>query len=308
MPLQVHQQQCRCGCETETEIDSDAKFVRIKCRRCGQILFFRINEYRVIGHLGKGGMGSVYQVKNSNQEMFAMKVIENPNQRILDHFMRECMIQSQLQHQNIVKSHSQGRYGSIYYIVMEYLDGQSLDLLLKKYRAFPIKDAVRITLSVLSGLNYAHNQFDLVHRDIKPGNIFLTKSNQVKILDLGLAKTVGVSYGLTGEGAIKGSPSYMPHEQFLEAKSVDIRADIYAIGATFYHLLAGIKPFGGLNITQTVIAKSQGKCAPLQDIKGNLPREIVAVVEKAMALSPDERYQNPQEMLNELLEIYNNLQ
>ena len=307
MPLQIYQQTCKCGCDVETEMDSETKFLRIKCQNCGQILFFKINEYRVIGHLGSGGMGCVYQVKNIHQQKFAMKVIENPSQKILDHFMRECMIQSQLDHKNIVKSHGQGHYGTIYYIVMEYLSGKSLDVLLKKYHAFPVRDAAKIILSVLGGLNYAHEQFDLVHRDIKPGNIFLTKDNEVKILDLGLAKAVGVSYGLTAEGAIKGSPSYMPHEQFLETKNVDIRADIYAIGATFYHLLAGVKPFNGLNITQTVVAKSQDSYIPLDEINSDLPSKIVSIVKKAMSFAPEDRYQNPQQMLSELLDVYSDL-
>ena len=137
---------------------------------------------------------------------------------------------------------------------------------------------------------------------------FLTTTNEVKILDLGLAKPEGESYGLTETGVIKGSPPYMPFEQFTGTKSVDARADVYALGATFYHLLCGQMPFYGLRkLTEIAVAKKKNKYIPLRQLKGDLPPELIQIVEKSMAFSPDDRYQSAEEMLEILLSVYNNL-
>jgi len=148
----------------------------------------------------------------------------------------------------------------------------------------------------------------LLHRDIKPANIVLTNSGEVKILDLGLAKIMDESYGITADDSMKGSPSYMPYEQFMDVKRVDVRADVYAVGATLYQLLCRTRPFAEYSFPQLVFAKQRDQYIRLKERKAELPQELIDIVEKAMAFKPENRYQSAAEMLEALLKIYSTLE
>src|SRR5262249_16945853 len=159
------------------------------------------------------------------------------------------------------------------FLVLEYVDGPSCQFLLDRTGPLAVRDAVRIALDVALGLEYLHAR-QLVHRDIKPGNILLTTSGVAKLGDLGLAKSLNESSELTGLHAGFGTSWYMPYEQVLNARFVDGRSDIFALGATLYHLLTGQVPFAGANHAEVVARKERGEYTPASALNRSVPADL----------------------------------
>lgn len=296
---------CPHGEEMIIEIDAESRFTRVRTKS-GTFLLFKVGEYLLQKRLGSGGVGSVYHAVDHNKREVAIKILENPTQMMLDQFLRECMVQKQLQHENIIKVLGQGSYANIFYMVMEYLPGKDLNGVLREQKYLSPRRAVKIILGVLNALEYA-KQFQVIHRDIKPANIYLGDKGEVKLLDLGLAKVWGEDYGLTTTSIIKGTPWYMPYEQYVNTRDVDDRADIYATGATLYHLLCGFPPFREYGLQTVMEAKMYDRYLRLTERKADIPSSLVAIVEKAMKMKPEERYQNATEMKRDLLPVYERL-
>jgi serine/threonine-protein kinase len=264
--------------------------------------FRRLGQFRILRQLGEGGMGSVYLGYNEEQgRHVALKVLSDTlaqNQAYVERFYREARSVAQLDHPNIVRGLATGTDAATgkYFMVLEYVDGTNCRDLLERYGRLPVGDAVHIILEIARALEHAHSR-NIVHRDIKPDNILLTKSGTAKLADLGLAKRTDDVSQLTATRQGFGTPSYMPYEQALDAKKADGRSDIYALGGTLYHLVTGQLPFPGNNPVEVVEKKDVGVFTPASELDPAIPTVLDKILAKMMARFPRDRYQTASELI-----------
>lgn len=257
-----------------------------------------LGNYRVLKKLGEGGMGSVYLAQDLGLEReVALKIIAPElarNPQLMARFRVEAIAQAKLNHSNITAIHSFDEAAGHCFIVMEFVDGNTLKNIIKEKGKLPLPEAIRIFSQILQGIVYAHSK-GVVHRDIKPSNIFLAKDGRVKIGDFGIAKVAGID-GLTKMGSTMGSPLYSSPEQLL-GKKTDARTDVYSLGITFYEMLTGtlpIKPTGDseYKVIREVLDATIRKPSELEK---SIAPAVDALVMKSLAKSPDDRFQNVQE-------------
>jgi formylglycine-generating enzyme required for sulfatase activity/serine/threonine protein kinase len=265
--------------------------------------------YEVLGELGRGGMGVVYLAKN--KLMNRLEVLKVMNKEMLDRaggkerFLREIQSAARLSHPNVVTAYSALELGDLLVFAMEYIDGEDLARFVSVRGPLPVANACYYTQQAALGLQHAFEK-KLVHRDIKPQNLILSregKKHLVKVLDFGLAKVLrekGEDAGLTGTGQVLGTPDYIAPEQIQDAARADIRADIYSLGCTLYHLLAGTPPFKCKSLYEKFQAHHSLEAKPLNQERPEVPEELAAVVRKMMAKDPARRYQTPIEVAQAL--------
>jgi serine/threonine protein kinase len=262
------------------------------------------SDYEILRELGRGGMGVVFLAHNKlmgRKEVLKVVNRELMDQRgVLDRFLREIRNAAQLHHPNIVTAYSAIRAGEILVFAMEYVEGYDLAQLVKGQGQLQVAHACNFIYQAAQGLQYAH-QKGLVHRDIKPGNLILTREGKkpvVKVLDFGLAKATRegpMDQSLTHEGQMLGTPDYIAPEQSLDAQKADIRADIYSLGCTLYYLLKGAPPFQGNSLYEVLQAHHSTEAKPLNLVRPEVPWELASVVAKMMAKEPARRYGTPGE-------------
>lgn len=274
-------------------------------------------RYRILKQLGRGGMGVVYKAEHRLMERpVALKVISRrliANRSAVERFQREVKLAARLTHPNIVVAHDAEQAGDLHFLVMEFVDGISLAQFVELRGPLPASAASLLIRQAALGLQAAA-QRGMVHRDIKPQNLMLTRTKQVKILDFGLARfaserpqerVTGASLldrsdGLTSAGTILGTPDYMAPEQAEDSSQADIRADIYSLGCTFFFLLTGEAPFAGDSVTRTLQSHIDRKPPSLLSLRPDLSPEIVRIVERMMAKDPAARFQKPSEVATAL--------
>jgi serine/threonine-protein kinase len=250
-------------------------------------------------------MGAVYLGYNEKADRrVAIKVLpaqQAANQSAVDRFYREAKSGALLNHPNIVRIIDRGQDAatSKHYLVLEYVDGPSAQALLERFGRLSVGDAVHIVLDIARALEHAHSR-NVVHRDIKPANILLTQSGLAKLADLGLAKRTDETSHLTAARQGFGTPYYMPYEQAMNAKYADGRSDIYALGATLYHLVSGEVPFQGVNHLEIVDKKNIGTFAPARSLNDAVPIALDDILEKMLAREPRDRYQTASELIIDL--------
>ncbi|HXG08477.1 MAG TPA: serine/threonine-protein kinase [Gemmataceae bacterium] len=264
-----------------------------------------LGEYRILRRLGEGGMGAVYLAFHEKQgHQVAIKVLGEhlaTNQDFVDRFYREAKSGALLNHPNIVRTVTVGQDRATYkhYLVLEFVDGPSSLALLQQRGPLPVGDAVHVALDIARALEHAHSR-NIVHRDIKPDNILLTRSGVAKLADLGLAKRTDEASHLTAARQGFGTSYYMPYEQAVNAKKADGRSDIYALGATLYHLLTGQVPFPGENHIEVVEKKMRGDFPPASSINPQVPPALDRILKKMLARDPRDRYQTASELIVDL--------
>src|SRR5436305_1681031 len=265
----------------------------------------RLGEFRILRRLGEGGMGAVYLAYHEELgKQVALKVLADnlaSNQRYVDRFYREDKSGRLLNHPNIVRSFGAGQDQATkkHYLVLEFVDGFTAHHLLDRYGRLSIGDAVHIALDVARALEHAHSR-NVIHRDIKPDNILITRSGVSKLADLGLAKRTDEASHLTATRQGFGTSYYMPYEQALNAKHADGRSDIYALGATLYHLATGEVPFRGDNHLEVIEKKDAGTFTPASQLNPAVPRILDQILERMLARQPRDRYQTASELIVEL--------
>ena len=252
----------------------------------------RFGAYEVLDELGAGGMGRVYRANNvALERVVALKTLApqfSADQEFVQRFLKEARVAARLNHPNIVQIYDFGCVEGVYYLAMEYVDGQSLGTLLKRGR-FSEHDALLIVRRAVRALAVAHAE-GIVHRDIKPDNLILTAKGDLKVVDLGIAKRVDEDQSLTQTGQAVGTPHYISPEQIRGLKDIDARADIYSLGATFYHLVTGSVPYKG---TSGALVMSMHLTHPLPDPRRYEPalsEGLCRVLRKTMAKEREERY------------------
>lgn len=268
---------------------------------------FFLNEYKILERLGKGRMAGVYKAQHQLGQLVAIKVLPPSKAKeanLLGRFQREARLALLLKHPNIVRTFQTGIADKLHYIVMEQLEGETLEEVLARRGKLPPSEAVRLIYQALQGLEHIHAH-GLVHRDLKPANMMLVGANPdstlratLKILDIGLGRTLfdetAGDADLTSEGALLGTPDYMSPEQARDARTIDIRADIYSLGCVLYHLLAGQPPFPGRNIINQMIRHATETPKPLKSFQAAVPDGLQQIVNWMMAKDAAQRYPTPE--------------
>jgi serine/threonine protein kinase len=267
-----------------------------------------LGRYHILEQLGEGGMAIVYKAYDTRLEAdVAVKIIRTENilpsvlERALKRFEREAKALAKLTHPNIVKVMDYGDYEGKPYLVLPYLPGGTLKKKLGK--PIPWQEAVEMLLPIAEALDYAHSQ-KMVHRDVKPANILLTERGQPMLTDFGIAKVLDIeeTMDLTGTSAAVGTPEYMAPEQ-ATAKTADHRADIYALGIVLYEMITGRKPYSADTPMAVLIMHARDPLPRPSKFVSGIPNTVEKVLIKALAKSPDDRYQSMAEMVAALEDL-----
>ena len=328
--IEQHITECEPCCETIFDLSSGDTFVDLLCKAKQAFKERTVREagqetsptsldvppqlaehprYELVAFIGKGGMGDVYKARHRKMDRaVALKVIKREFVRkteAVDRFHREVKTAARLSHPNIVTAYDADNAGDFHFMVMEHVDGVDFSQIIKDHGALPVTEACEYIHQAAVGLQHAHER-GMVHRDIKPHNLMLTAEGTVKILDFGLASLapeVGsadeareVRSQLTTAGAIMGTPDFISPEQAEDARQADIRSDIYSLGATLYHLLAGRPPFADGSVMLKLKRHAQVDPERLESLRDDIPAELSAIVNRMMAKDPNERFQTPAEV------------
>ncbi|MCI0685368.1 MAG: serine/threonine protein kinase [Gemmataceae bacterium] len=251
-----------------------------------------LGNYDLLEKIAAVGVGSVYRGRRrATAELVAVKVMppfRAGNELALQRFARECRILSGLNDPNIVRALDFGIEGNIPYLVMEFVDGESLGERIDREGCLPEAEAVHVIAQIARALDRAHCQ-GLVHRHVKPDNILLTAGGDVKLADLGLAKHVETSTQLTKTGGCLGTPNFMAPEQFRDARCVDKRCDIYALAATLYMAVTGQLPFAASNLVDCCLRKFKNDLPPPRELNPDLSERVDWAIRRAMSADPAAR-------------------
>ncbi|MBD3420266.1 MAG: protein kinase [Chitinivibrionales bacterium] len=266
--------------------------------------------------IGKGGMANVYQIWNSELEISRAVKLMHPN--ISDeskrHFQTEIKISAELSHPNIVEIHSVGKWNDLPYIEMELIDGPTLDQIVSKMGALPVSVCTAIAILVARALSYSHEKEyviygkkynGIIHRDIKPNNIMISKHGQVKLMDFGIARPVEASI-CTVDGSIMGTIQYLAPEQ-LDGKETDVRTDVYSLGTVIYEVLTGVKAFPQINMSKLMMCKLKNDYRPLDAFDFSIPVTLRRLVHQCMNHEKFKRVQTARELLESLEKIHHSL-
>jgi serine/threonine protein kinase len=267
-------------------------------------------RYRVIKHLGNGAMGQVYLAEHALMDRrVAIKVIRTHllnNPDAVARFRAEMKIAAKLDHPNIVRAHDAEELDGALLFVMEYVSGASLQVVLRKKGPLPLLHACAYMRSAALGLQHAFEK-GTVHRDVKPGNIMLSRTGQIKLCDFGLAKVAreqqsdNMSYSTTGLAQMLGTPAFLAPEQAVNARDADIRADIYSLGCSMFHLLAGRTPFQADSILDVVQMHCTEPRPRITELRPEVPEALSDLIARMMAIDKVDRPQTPKQVADALL-------
>lgn len=281
-----------------------------------------LGKYKLLDVLGQGGMGAVLKAESMTlRRQVALKVMATDliqNDVARARFEREIQFAATLNHPNIVRAIDADRVGDRFFLVMEYVDGRDLKSLIKQHNQVPIDFACECIRQAAMGLQHAH-EHGVVHRDIKPSNLLIskhpeTKKPLIKVLDLGLARIEQPSSlsdakipipklrdddndgSITRSGQIMGSPDYMAPEQATNSRNADIRADIYGLGATLFHLISGQLPYSGENVMEKLVRRINQDAPPISQFRPDVPPVLVHIIARMLNRDPAQRFQTPGEV------------
>lgn len=251
----------------------------------------KIGSFRLEKKIGQGAMAEVfegYSLKDRGKKVMAVKVLFEEVCRKTEfrqRFEREVSILSGLNHQNIVQIYEQGDEAGRLYMALEYVEGRSLEDMLKK-GPMDVKTLLRYTMSILDALEYAHGN-DIVHRDLKPANILITGRGEIKVADFGLARSDNYDT-ITKTDATLGTPAYMPPEQIIGTRSGG-KADLYSLGCILYHCITGVPPFHGRDAVQTILKHLSEQPPAIETLRKDIPEELAILVSRLLEKSPEDR-------------------
>lgn len=273
---------------------------------------FSIGRYKVLEKIGAGGMGQVFLCEHKlMRRRVAVKVLTTAKageSSALERFHREARAVAALDHPNIVRAYDIDQDENLHFLIMEFVDGSNLQDIVKKTGPMSALRACHYAYQTALGLQHAFDRAGLIHRDIKPGNILVDRTGVVKILDMGLARFFDDEDDLLTkkfDETVLGTADYLAPEQALDSHSVDIRADIYSLGATFYFLLTGNPPFADGTVTQKLLWHQQKEPKPVTEYRQDVPDAVIAILKKMMAKDPNSRYRLPVEVANALTPYVN---
>jgi len=257
----------------------------------------KLGNYTIQGEIGRGGMATVYKaIQESLNRVVALKELDlsrlrsEPN--ALERFRLEARAAAALEHPNIVTIYDLWEEENKSYIAMEFVDGVELKDVLLSMGSLEYVNAVLIAIAISEALHYAHNS-GMIHRDVKPGNIMLSDSGEIRLMDFGIVSVAGAG-DLTVAGQILGTPAYMSPEQ-IAGEELGPGADLFSLGAVLYEMIAGKKPFSGANHIALIQDVLHGQPVPLHELDSQIPESISQAVQKCLEKSPERRYGSMEE-------------
>ncbi|MGP1347988.1 MAG: protein kinase domain-containing protein [Phycisphaerales bacterium] len=273
---------------------------QVEAERSGE----QLPGFQVIEKLGAGAMAVVYKAKQlSLDRMVAIKVLPrkfSSNKQFIERFYAEGRAAAQLNHPNVVAAYDVAQAGEFHYFVMEYVEGKTVHDYIVENKRFKESEALEIVLQVADALQHAHER-GLIHRDVKPKNIMITPSGVTKLADLGLARALDdKEAALAEKGKAFGTPYYIAPEQIRGEVNIGPQADIYSLGATFYHMVTGTVPFNGKNPTEVMQQHLKNPLVPPDHVNSRLSAGVSEVIEMMMAKSRKQRYRNIGELMTDL--------
>jgi serine/threonine-protein kinase len=305
-------QQCRAGTHSPQALLErlvEAGFVTAtQSQRVAQEMTLWLGQqipgYQLLEKLGQGTSGVVYKARQlSMNRLVAIKILHPRlagNPQFLKRLTREAHLAAKLSHNNIISAIDVGSAGDLHYFVMEYVEGTTLKQELEAGKRYGEKEAVEIVLQIAQALDHGHRR-GLIHRDIKPANIVLTPEGIAKLADLGMARDVGDERMIRAErGVTMGTPYYISPEQIRAREDIDVRSDIYSLGATFYHLVTGQVPFAAANTDDVLEAHLKQELTPPDHLNTDLSAGLGEVVEFMMAKDRRQRYPTPEGLIIDL--------
>ncbi len=254
----------------------------------------KIGKYELMGKVAQGGMGALYKARHPTLERVVLlkKLAIAGGASVVERFRREARLMMDLNSERIVQVYDHFKEGSSYYIVEEYVEGISLDTLIRKERYLSNEAAMVILYEVCRALKFAHDRH-VIHRDIKPGNILISSDGEVKLADFGIATSADESGdGLTKDGTMLGTPAYIPPEQIENARNVDRRADIYSLGVVLYEMVTGKTPYPGSFTAETIRLISRGKYIPPRRLNPRASRFLCRIAVRCMRVKRKRRFQD----------------
>jgi serine/threonine-protein kinase len=265
-----------------------------------------IPGYQILSRVGQGGMGTVYKAKQVSMErIVALKVLSSKaveGKNFVDRFFREAQAAARLNHRNVIGAYDAGCANGIYYFAMEFVEGATVRHLIDKEGRIEEKKSINIIAQAAEALAYLHEN-GMIHRDIKPENIMLDRSGTAKLCDFGLAKSVTADLGVTKAGFTFGTPYYMSPEQINGAKDLDIRSDLYSLGASFFHMITGRTVFDGKDLRDVLTKHLTELPASPSTLVPTLSERTCKIVLKMLEKDRKHRYQDPRQLLEDLNHI-----
>ena len=269
---------------------------------------FYLGKYKLLNHIGTGGMGSVYLAEHRvMRHRVAIKLLPShlaAHASYLERFHQEARASANLHHPNMVRAHDVDHEGNIHYLVMDYVDGFDLQVMVSRNGPLAFRTAAEYTYQAAEGLAYAHRS-GLIHRDIKPANLLVDQTGTVKILDMGLARfsdETQASLTMAYDQKMIGTVDYLAPEQALDSHRVDARVDIYSLGCTLYFMLTGDSPFPQGTIPQRLMQHQSAEPTDIRKFRPDAPPGLIEICRKMMAKSPDDRYQTADDVAHAVSE------
>ena len=303
-------------CHGLVAIDDSEMGQHVGCGHCEQIVQVPtskfapqavIDDFVIERMLGRGGMGIVYKAHQMSLDRpVALKILMNQyaanNDFIID-FIREARAAARLNHPFIVQAYAVGQDEDTYFLAMEFVEGQTLKQIMDVDRTVPLEFALNVTTNMVEALGFAWSEQKLIHRDIKPDNIMITGDGVAKLMDLGLSRFDNDTLADTeDEDEVMGTPQYICPEQLI-GMPMDVRGDLYSLGATLYHTITGEFPFQGRNAAEIAKKHLQEPLTPANTHNPSIPPSVCKLIDKMMAKHPDDRHSSTKELLKELNSI-----
>jgi predicted Zn finger-like uncharacterized protein len=301
-------------CRGIVAVDNSDLGLDVQCGHCGEVVTVPqsrvatgavIADFIILKELGRGGMGIVYLAHQiSLDRPAAVKVLADNyanNAEFVSGFIKEARSAAKLNHPHIVQAYAVGEDEGVFYFAMEHIDGETMKSVLKRDKVIPVDQAVAVIQQISEALDYAWKEQRLIHRDIKPDNIMITRNGRAKLADLGLSRVAG-EFDDSESDEVMGTPQYISPEH-LTGAPMDVRSDLYSLGATFYHLVTGKFPFEGRTATEIARKHLEEKLVPPVFINPGVPDSISRVIEKMMEKNLKARYQSAEELVDDLRQI-----
>ena len=298
-------------CAGIVAVDNSALGIKVQCGHCSGVIDVPasrvapgaiIADFIIQKELGRGGMGVVYLAHQiSLDRPSALKVLSENyanDAQFVGNFIKEARAAAKLNHPHIVQAYAVGEDEGIFYFAMEDIDGKTMKEVLKEQQLIPADQALLIVQQIAEALDYAWREQKLIHRDIKPDNIMLTNSGRAKLSDLGLASVAG-EVDESNADEVMGTPQYISPEH-LTGSPMDVRSDIYSLGATFYHFVTGTFPYQGATAMEIAQQHLTGTLNPPETINPDVPADVSAIIMKMMARIPAERYQSTEQLIDDI--------
>jgi len=269
---------------------------------------FKLGKYEVIAHIATGGMGAVYKALDTDlKRTVALKILSpemagKPN--MVERFKREGRSAAKLRHENVVAIYECGEYNGTHFLALEFVDGKDLQAYIARHGQLDVEEARQILVQAAKALDHAHRNH-IIHRDIKPSNFLITKTEGgqllVKLTDLGLARQMDdEACRVTKPESTIGTVDYMSPEQAQNSGSADIRSDIYSLGCTYFHMLAGKCPFPTGSMVSRILKHREAEPPDIRTLNANVPDSIYHILGKMLAKKPKDRFQTPRDLLDAL--------